>query len=552
MESISRPNARSAANGSNVLDPNLWRGRILLINPPHRLTEHEYYLAPPLGLLLVSSVLKQMGCGPVALRDMVLELACGNLPKNDLCRHAAISLSTEKADIYAFSVQCFNLPIAIEIARLLHALKPDARIHFGGPHTSLSGQVLTQRFPFIDQVDAGPVADLTVAPDYGLLADPVVYHRHSRNAIGLVEVIRGCPYRCTFCIVPALGSSKPSYKSPSAVLDEVEALLAMDYSIISFVGDTFTLNVRYVSRLLQEIHRRKLCFSWTAMTRTDCVDWDLLTAMGQAGCRSILYGAESDDQTTLNSIHKKTSRRPDLARLLIENQKVGINPTFYFLVNLPHDTMEGLNTTLTTVGRLSILDPGCCRLQLPRFYPGAPLTRDVCDGLELSFETPYSNCLNLTLGSDGERLRSWMLSQADLFSSYAVGPGPVDRNMALVMANHASNLFEWLSMTMGILTGQGKGIDFFRQITTADTMRAISPERVLMHAMHAVMALEPALEEAVLFEIWIWKHHYTSDREEVSATMPSRVAPTQLRAAAAAGEALDISKIYGDYYLHRI
>ncbi|MGD9015495.1 MAG: radical SAM protein, partial [Candidatus Omnitrophota bacterium] len=113
---------------------------------------------------------------------------------------------------------------------------------------------------------------------------------------------RGCPFRCTFCSLPNIGSNKYRKREPKNIVDEIEYLIA-NFPIrqIGFVDPIFPISKRDGLEFCDEMISRKLNnkIIWICETRVDKVDRELLREMRKAGCRRIVYGLESGMQASL-------------------------------------------------------------------------------------------------------------------------------------------------------------------------------------------------------------------------------------------------------------
>ncbi len=503
-----------------------WTGRVVLVNPPYA-TKRNYYLAPPLGLLVVSAALQDVCHSDVSVLDLALEFAEGKLPANrTLGLASAELLASYRADIYGFSVQCFNLPIALDIAEKLALLRPHSKIVFGGHQAKLLGSQLLDRFTFIDHVVSGYIEDELLGassdsypwftPDYSKISDLAHYARLSAQPTGIVEVARGCPYRCTFCSIPVASNHRVMYKPISKVIKEIEFLAENGYQEIHFIGDTFTLNRSYVSEFISALEKHKFNISWTTMTRIDLVSPDILQRMRAVGCHSILYGVESTYNSTIETIEKGGTRYPNLVEFLTWHTEAGISPTFYLLVNLPSDTIEGLEHTMNMASQLSILDPGICRFQLPRFVPGTPLYQDVAQSLAPDPNTPYASILYETLGNDIEAVWKIIMQHSDLCSTYCVAPGPLDNETANVLAWVGSSLFEAFPLTMAILAENRKILELVRNlglVFSGKEWTSISKNQIVSALSDFVACDANNLCEVFRFEHWRYQlaQHFLPD-----------------------------------------
>ena len=100
----------------------------------------------------------------------------------------------------------------------------------------------------------------------------------------------GCPWSCTFCVISTLGHSTRPVED---VLEEVDALIAGGTRELFVADQTFGVSRDRALELCRAFRERDL--SWTAFTRPDLADDELLQAMRGAGCHTLIMGVESAD-----------------------------------------------------------------------------------------------------------------------------------------------------------------------------------------------------------------------------------------------------------------
>jgi len=436
--------------------------KVVLINPPTVIGSASY-LAPPIGLMQVAAALER-ACphSDIAIVDLSLLLAEGLLHAgSELPEQAANVLSSLKAGTYAFSVQCFNLPIALAIARRMKTRLPRCRIVFGGHHATMLADRLQSSFDYVDQVICGPGEEAILpdarerwfSPAFHLAPDMRRYSRVSRVPTGLIEISRGCPFNCTYCSIPGAFGRSVRHKPISMVLDEIECWLQAGINNIHFVDDVITVNRKYALSLAASLKRYEGQIRWTAMTRIDLVDEHLLSELGNAGCNGILYGVDSGSELTLTRIRKGARKYPDKRLLDGWHKLARINPTYYFLIDVPGETISDIESTVLEAAKLSALDPGSCRLNTVRLVPGTPLVEGLSERLTLNLESPYAKTLLASVGRDCCEVWDLVRSQPKIFSTYYTGSA--DRIIGNFLARFGSELLERIPVSMAALASSG-------------------------------------------------------------------------------------------------
>lgn len=142
--------------------------------------------------------------------------------------------------------------------------------------------------------DAEPFdASLIKAPDRSLI--------HRRDYIGwcTVEMSRGCPNECEFCISHRFHSNYICRRIED-VIKEVKSLRS---KIVFFLDPNLIGDSEHAKAFFTEL--AKLNKWWVGCASLDVVDDpELLSLMAKSGCRGLLMGFESIHQDALESSHK--------------------------------------------------------------------------------------------------------------------------------------------------------------------------------------------------------------------------------------------------------
>jgi radical SAM superfamily enzyme YgiQ (UPF0313 family) len=161
-----------------------------------------------------------------------------------------------------------------------------------------------------------------------------------------IQMSRGCPYNCSFCASVLVWDRKYRVRSVKNVITEIKSYVE-NYGITNFLfnDDTFTASKKIALDFCREIHEAKLKIHWDCLTRLDCVDKELLTAMKGAGCKVIRYGIEYGSQKQLDRMNKEIHKEEIYSKLKL-TQKVGIETYGFFILGQPHSTEQDLKDTI--------------------------------------------------------------------------------------------------------------------------------------------------------------------------------------------------------------
>jgi anaerobic magnesium-protoporphyrin IX monomethyl ester cyclase len=179
---------------------------------------------------------------------------------------------------------------------------------------------------------------------------------------------RGCPFRCTYCVIPQTMTGHTYRKrSIKDVVDEMAYIKAEfpDLGEIFFEDDTFTAHPTRTAELCQEVINRGLKVTWSANARAD-VKFEVLDVMKKAGCRELCVGFESSSMDVLKNVKKGLAK--GMSEKFMESaNKAGILIHGCFMVGNLGDTKDTLNDTLVMAKQLN---PNTAQFYPIMAYPG--------------------------------------------------------------------------------------------------------------------------------------------------------------------------------------
>lgn len=213
----------------------------------------------------------------------------------------------------------------------------------------------------------------TEGPDYRFANVPEprrdLLKKDGYITINTVQAVRGCPYKCNFCVVPV---AWPGYlhRPIPEVIREIERLedktfLFLDLSPIE--------DARYIKQLYRELAPLKKRWGGLATIRI-ANDPEMLQLAAKSGCGGLLIGIESTSPATIKMM-RKGFNKPDQyydAVKRIHDHGIAINGCFVF--GLDSDDTSIFDRTLEFIDKAAI--------DLPRFsiatpFPGTPLYHEL-------------------------------------------------------------------------------------------------------------------------------------------------------------------------------
>lgn len=350
--------------------------KLFLVNPrlmDERINKYDTS-AVPIGLYYLAAASKEEGH----------EVALVNLAsKKEPAHHLKQLLEREKPELVGFSVLNANRAGAVEGAKLVKSVLPEATVVFGGPSATFLAEFFLQSVPEIDFIVAGEgeltLTQLARAMESGRSEEleripGLVYIKEGRpfrtaererienpdelpdpsTKYGFAHLAfsRGCPGSCRFCGSPAFwGRGYVRFHSVAWAADQVERLYNKGVTHFFFSDDTFTMRKDRVIELCQTLVQRNLVITFNAISRVDCIDEEMLFHMRKAGCIQISFGVESGSERIRKALGKpvKTDRIVNAFDLA---SGYGILPRAYFIYGAVGETDETIQESCELMLRI--------------------------------------------------------------------------------------------------------------------------------------------------------------------------------------------------------
>jgi radical SAM superfamily enzyme YgiQ (UPF0313 family) len=394
-----------------------------------------------MGLAYIAGVLEKEG-NEIQVQDFLVEKYS---PKK--LERKIVGFSPQIVGINSVTM---NYPIASNILRDCKQFDEGVITVIGGPHVSFTPKETLQESPWIDIIvrgegeitmseislgkelkDINGIAfrennEIVMTPPQRWIENLDELPFPARHLFPIPRYLafggecplitgRGCPFNCIFCVGHKMVGRRGRFRNPKFIADEMEEILSLGFSQINIVDDLLTLNHHHVYDICDEVMSRNLKFNWSAFSRVDTVDRELLTRMKEAGCFFILYGVESGNQQILDTVKKKITLQKVREAVKL-SKEVGIVAFALFIIGLPGETGETLAQTVDFVKELNT--PYGFHLLNP--FPGTELREKAKEyGLKiLTNDWLRYNCNEAITETDGVTAK--MLTQVDAEYSQAV------------------------------------------------------------------------------------------------------------------------------------
>ena len=282
--------------------------------------------------------------------------------------------------------------------------------------------------PFIRNLDDLPL------PMHHLLPWHTYRAPNIRGPYTFIVSSRGCPAGCTFCIKHVSYQHGVRVRSAESILAELRMLKTLPpppgtrqkpgLHNVHMYADLFTVSREQVMGLCDGMIAEGLKFKWTANSRVDFVDPEMLGRMAQAGCWLISWGIESANEQIRKNVHKGTTDEK-ICRALEWSKAAGIMNWGYFIIGLPGETEDTIRQTIRFAKKLP-LDLALFHIAGP--YPGTPFFFEVVENGWFRPGTAWeevdmdeSTVLDYP-GLPAERIEYWARRA---FREWAFRPGPI-------------------------------------------------------------------------------------------------------------------------------
>jgi radical SAM superfamily enzyme YgiQ (UPF0313 family) len=204
-------------------------------------------------------------------------------------------------------------------------------------------------------------------PRYDLLGDRP-YNRFT------VQTSRGCPWRCDFCASNVMLSQRYRKRPVEHVVRDIRAIQEVrQRPFIEFADDNTFVDKAWGKELCRQLAPLRLkWFTETDISVAD--DPELLDLMREAGCRQVLVGLESPNQSALEGVElhsnfkaRNVSRYSDAIR---EIQSHGITMNGCFILGLDRHGPEIFQQVYDFAMAHSLFD---VQITILTPFPGTPL-----------------------------------------------------------------------------------------------------------------------------------------------------------------------------------
>ena len=161
----------------------------------------------------------------------------------------------------------------------------------------------------------------------------------------IIEVSRGCPNHCFFCITAPIYGQKLRLRSVDSVINELSVCInKFNAEKIRFKSDYINYDIIWLTELCEKIIEAGLKINWSSNIVPNNIDEALVKLMKKSGCEQCNIGIESGSEDILEKIGKNITK-DSIKTTVSLLKKYKIKTKGYFMIGLPWETEETAKET---------------------------------------------------------------------------------------------------------------------------------------------------------------------------------------------------------------
>jgi anaerobic magnesium-protoporphyrin IX monomethyl ester cyclase len=212
---------------------------------------------------------------------------------------------------------------------------------------------------YIEDLDVVPLPDYSEL-DYKAYSSSATKYSHYTHPLrfpyGRIITSRGCPYDCIFCCSKKINGDKIRFRSPQAVLSEIDWLVR-EYGVkeIIFYDDNLIINRKRIVEILEGLIKRNYDLQWKPTSiAVYALDDDLLELIRKSGCYQLVLALESGTEEGLKIMKKPFRRLEKTEKVITKAKSLGFYLSAGFVFGLPGETWEQILRTFRYAESLDI------------------------------------------------------------------------------------------------------------------------------------------------------------------------------------------------------
>ncbi len=292
-------------------------------------------------------------------------------------------INTFSPDVVGFQILSANRVSSYKIIEYIHKNYPEIKIVIGGIHSTIMYEQLIKRYPFLIAIlgegeitfeelinelnkskinlkgidgiafwddelnDVGRTKPREVINDL----DSLPFPKHELFLMGkrtsaCLLTSRGCPMKCSFCVLNPECKRIVRFRSPKNVVDEIEYIVNTfpNLTEIWIHDDSFFIDNKRVIEICDEIIKRKIKIKFLCSGRIKPLCIEMIKKLEEANFKTVMLGIESCNDEILKRCHKGINQE-DMIKAFNLFVKSKITLKVFLIVGLPGETYDTMKET---------------------------------------------------------------------------------------------------------------------------------------------------------------------------------------------------------------
>ncbi len=168
-----------------------------------------------------------------------------------------------------------------------------------------------------------------------------------------IELSRGCPYRCTYCVNDKLREVYSDYtryhrrKSPEKAIEDMLYLKSkFDIEMFYILDETFMSMPKEYMNSLSKLYIEKIGIPFFSQTRPESVTEEKVKIISDMGCKVISMGIENGNENLRKEILNRNVSNEQIIRAFEILRKYGIKASSFNMLGVPGETKETILETI--------------------------------------------------------------------------------------------------------------------------------------------------------------------------------------------------------------
>lgn len=173
--------------------------------------------------------------------------------------------------------------------------------------------------------------------------------KHGYSSLN-ISTMRGCPYSCNWCSKSVFGNTYRR-RDPALVAEEMIRIKDLyNPDQLWFTDDVFTINKEWLRRFAEQLKLKQVHIPYECISRSDCIDDEIVELLRQTGCRKLWIGAESGSQKVIDLMNRKIKISVTI-NVLKKVKEAGISTGTFIMSGYPGEKKKDIYETAGYIKR---------------------------------------------------------------------------------------------------------------------------------------------------------------------------------------------------------